>query len=174
MPTANQIRAARTLMARAEVGSVRLLDGRATYHPTANLPKSDQAKAARQLSVNISAPAARGRLEKGNRLRIKVRYSLTARRGPDTNSELALGISALFELVYLIPEDITPTGREVNAFSNTNALLNSWPYWREFTQNAVARMNLPPLTLPLFRLTPAPEKPVSTPRPKGSTRSKSQ
>lgn len=38
------------------------------------------------------------------------------------------------------------------AFSRSNGVYNAWPYWREFVQNTVARMNLPPLTIPVFRL----------------------
>lgn len=40
------------------------------------------------------------------------------------------------------------------AFAQSNGVYNAWPYWREFVQNTVARMNLPPLTIPVFRLMP--------------------
>lgn len=33
--------------------------------------------------------------------------------------------------------------------------LNTWPYFREFVQNMTARMNIPPLTLPLFKSGPS-------------------
>jgi len=38
------------------------------------------------------------------------------------------------------------------AFARTNGIYNAWPYWREFVQNMIARMNLPPLVIPVFRL----------------------
>ena len=44
------------------------------------------------------------------------------------------------------------------AFAQSNGVYNAWPYWREFVQNTVARMNLPPLTIPVFRLVPEKKK----------------
>jgi len=38
------------------------------------------------------------------------------------------------------------------AFAQANGVYNAWPYLREFVQNTVARMNLPPMIIPVFRL----------------------
>jgi preprotein translocase subunit SecB len=39
----------------------------------------------------------------------------------------------------------------LDVFKVVNLPLNSWPYLREFVQNIVQRMNLPPLVLPFAR-----------------------
>jgi hypothetical protein len=91
-----------------------------------------------------------------NRLRVLVRYLVTGKTGLGEASTDLFRIMSTFELIYFLPDVIKPTPREITAFCRTNAMLNSWPYWREFVQNTSVRMNMPPLTLPLFRLTPAP------------------
>lgn len=159
-PTAERVEAAQRLMAHAQLESIRLLQAQAEYSPLRRRAVSAPGRARRGLYVSANAfPQAR--LEPGkNRLRVSVRYVLHARRGSSSGSTVALRISVLFELWYGLPEKLRPTPEETRAFSQTNAMLNSWPYWREFVQNTVARMNLPPLTLPLFRL-------VSAPSPRG-------
>ncbi len=64
----------------------------------------------------------------------------------------AVLVRAEFELKYKLPKDISASKRDLNAFAEMNGVFNVWPYWREFIQSMVTRMNLPPLTLPLFRL----------------------
>jgi preprotein translocase subunit SecB len=36
-------------------------------------------------------------------------------------------------------------------FKKINLPINSWPFFREYAHSMTARMNLPPLTLPLFK-----------------------
>jgi hypothetical protein len=163
-PTVKRIKAARRLMASAQLESIRLLQADAEYSPLKGTVVSAAGKAHPGLYVSARFfPEAR--LEaKEKMLRVSVRYLLHARRGPARQSQLALRIRVLFELRYALPEGLRPTSEEATAFSHTNAMLNSWPYWREFVQNTVARMNLPPLTLPLFRLVP-PRPSQSKPTP---------
>ena len=63
-----------------------------------------------------------------------------------------LTIDASFVLTYHIDnfEGLTQAGFE--QFANLNGIYNAWPYWREFVQNMVGRMGLPPLTIPVFRI----------------------
>jgi hypothetical protein len=46
---------------------------------------------------------------------------------------------------------------DVKAFKDGNAVFNCWPYFREFLQNTLIRMNWPPLTAPFMRLQPKPK-----------------
>jgi hypothetical protein len=55
------------------------------------------------------------------------------------------------------------TSEELQAFAETNALFNAWPFFREIIHATMARMNLPPIALPLFRLTPRPREEAPTP-----------
>jgi len=59
---------------------------------------------------------------------------------------------ATYELTYLIPKETPVSQQDLNDFARPNAMFNVWPYWREYVQNTITRMNLPPLVLPLFRV----------------------
>jgi len=83
--------------------------------------------------------------------------------------EPILNIEAVFVLIYRI-SSFTDLGKEhFEAFANTNGIYNAWPYWREYVQNTIARMGLPPLTIPVFRIVKPAEKPI-----KKTTKSKKQ
>lgn len=66
--------------------------------------------------------------------------------------EPALTIGASFVLTYRIDEFDGLTQEGFDQFANLNGVYNAWPYWREFVQNMVGRMGLPPLTIPVFRI----------------------
>jgi hypothetical protein len=87
-----------------------------------------------------------------NQFRVVVGHVITGRHG----AEIEIQVDANFELIYSVPADANPTPEELQAFADTNALLNCWPYWRELVHDMAARMELPPLLLPLFRLTVSP------------------
>ncbi|MEO8724496.1 MAG: hypothetical protein ABI383_00095 [Acidobacteriaceae bacterium] len=70
----------------------------------------------------------------------------------------ALVIKAVFNLRYSLPDEVEIDQDEIDAFASTNSMLNSWPYWREIVQNTVARMGLPPLVLPLYRINQMPAR----------------
>lgn len=66
----------------------------------------------------------------------------------------AVSIRCTFELTYALPEGFQTSSEALDRFAEVNATFNAWPYWREFVQTAMARMNLPPFVLPVFRLQP--------------------
>jgi hypothetical protein len=138
------IEAARKLMANAQIGSIRLIDARVRHRlENGNVSKPEA------LNVGVTTKSE-GVVDQQNNLRVRAQYSLVAKRTADKAP--AVDIRASFELLYTIPPDLKPSDREIKAFSVTNAMLNSWPYFREFVQSMIARMNLPPLTLPLYRI----------------------
>ena len=63
-----------------------------------------------------------------------------------------VSVKATFELRYSLPKELKVSHAQLNTFARINSVFNAWPYWREFVQSMVARMNLPTLTLPVFRL----------------------
>jgi len=65
-----------------------------------------------------------------------------------------LVIEATFVIIYKARSLKGLGEANFEAFANSNGVYNAWPYWREFVQNTVARMCLPPLTIPVFRLVP--------------------
>ena len=64
----------------------------------------------------------------------------------------ALFIDADFLLAYKVEnfKGLTQSGFE--QFADLNGIYNAWPYWREFVQNTIARMGLPSLSIPVFRI----------------------
>ena len=65
---------------------------------------------------------------------------------------LLLDISARIEAVYSVTQESSFSPYQLKCFAKANGMLNVWPYWRDFVQSSVTRADLPPLTLPLFRV----------------------
>ena len=63
-----------------------------------------------------------------------------------------LVIAASFIAEYEMAEGFRPSTGDLTSFVNANGVFNCWPYWREYVHSTAARMNLPPLTLPFFRV----------------------
>ena len=86
-------------------------------------------------------------------LRIETAFTLEV-RSADDDETLQAEIRGTFELVYLIPDDESFSSDELEGFGDVNAVFNAWPYWRELVQASLARMSMPPLTVPVFRVVP--------------------
>ena len=70
----------------------------------------------------------------------------------EPEKDAVVSVSAAFEIKYSLPKELRASQKQLNTFARINSVFNAWPYWREFVQNMVARMNLPTLTLPMLRL----------------------
>jgi hypothetical protein len=64
----------------------------------------------------------------------------------------ALLVECTFQATYDLHPDYVPEPSELVAFQAGNAIFNAWPYFREFVQNNVARMNLPIPPVPFLRV----------------------
>ena len=82
------------------------------------------------------------------------RFRLKAFPSDKTSRDCDAVIEAEFMLVYAVDTLQEVKQENLNVFGQTNGIFNAWPYWREFVQSATARMGLPPLTLPAYRLPP--------------------
>ena len=67
----------------------------------------------------------------------------------------AIKISCEFEASYALNEAYKPSPNEVQAFQEGNAIVNCWPFFREFVQSTVVRMNLPAPPIPFLLLAPS-------------------
>jgi preprotein translocase subunit SecB len=70
----------------------------------------------------------------------------------EPEKDAVVSVSAAFEIKYSLPKELRASQKQLNTFARINGVFNAWPYWREFVQNMVARMYLPTITLPVFRL----------------------
>lgn len=73
-------------------------------------------------------------------------------------SSPVITIAVSFLLAYRLRNFNELTDESYRSFAELNAVFNIWPYWREFVQNVTVRMGLPPLTMPVFRITKPSEK----------------
>ncbi|MXZ73228.1 MAG: hypothetical protein F4Z04_17230 [Acidobacteria bacterium] len=87
----------------------------------------------------------------GESLEIDVAFGLEV-ADADGEKEFQAEIRGTFELLYRIPADEDFSSEELAAFAQINAVFNAWPYWREFVQTSLARMDMPVLTVPVFRI----------------------
>lgn len=82
----------------------------------------------------------------------------TPEKKPDERKpEPVVLVECAYEVDYLLREGFSITPEQVKAFKDGNAIFNAWPYFREYLQNNLQRMGLPPLTAPFLRLQPKPK-----------------
>lgn len=80
-------------------------------------------------------------------------------KAPEAGSGPLVTVECRFELLYRVPRGTNPSAEELHSFAATNAIMNVWPYFREFVHSISVRMGLPPIVIPVFRL---PRAPVAT------------
>ena len=77
---------------------------------------------------------------------IKNKYILTAK---NQANKIALKIECVFIVVFETKYEITDGFFEI--YKDLSLPLNVWPFFRELVNSTTARMNIPPLTLPLLK-----------------------
>jgi len=155
--TAEQAKLAFELHTHAEIESVRLLKSRVASR---SLPEPLRGPIALRLNHKArQAPAPKGllRLEVSFHVSGAEEKAATAAGSGRAREPLAF-VECAWEVDYRLAEGYEPPREAVKAFKDGNAVFNCWPYFREYVQNTITRMNLPPLTLPLLRLLPKPPK----------------
>ena len=74
----------------------------------------------------------------------------------ESKAELLVSFECQFMLDYWFPVVGGPQGDEreryFDAFANVNGVFNVWPYFREIVQATSARMSIPPIVLPVYRV----------------------
>lgn len=89
--------------------------------------------------------------------------------GDQPKGEPAISIQAKYLLRYTLAEMPALTKAETDAFGDLNGVYNVWPFWREFVYSSLARMGLPPLVLPVLRITDVVAKAAPTRRTKSKS-----
>jgi preprotein translocase subunit SecB len=87
--------------------------------------------------------------KKGNEIVVHVIFILYA---GGKEKERAVEIRLTLRLRYVAKSKIAFNNEYIDSFGHFNGIYNAWPYWREFVQSSTARMNLPPLVLPVYRI----------------------
>lgn len=60
-------------------------------------------------------------------------------------------ITADFLVAYSINNTRGLKKEHYDAFATYNGIYNAWPYWREFVQSITSKMQMPTLTIPVYR-----------------------
>jgi len=84
-----------------------------------------------------------------NRVEISQKWDIVA-KDKSTKSEF-ISISVTYCLILDSKDKFTKDFFDI--YEKTSLPLNTWPFVREFVNSMTARMNIPPLTLPLLKFT---------------------
>ncbi len=128
-----------------QITDIRLREGscRSSVHPS-QVAETIRTKTESQTEV-LKEPSDDGSLLIGATFAMRVCSN-------DEAEVLQAEIRGAFELTYAVPTDESFSTDELRGFAEVNAVFNAWPYWRELVQASLARMSLPTLTVPVFRL----------------------
>lgn len=131
------------LIAAVRITDVRLIDSSVrTRIRDANLLRNPQ------LAMKHGAKVI-GRNENGILVGAMMRAQVL--EGTDEQNP-AVSMTVTFALEYAVPHASRFPDEVLAEFARVNSTFNAWPYWREYIQTTSARMNLPPLVLPVFRV----------------------
>jgi preprotein translocase subunit SecB len=128
---------------RVEIEDVRVIEAGCMQQPTASRGKH-------ALEIDCRTIVKVDRASK--HLLVFLHFTLQGFPAEDERAEPDLTVEARFLLVYKLTSVKGLKKENYEAFAESNGIYNAWPYWREYVQNTVVRMNLPPLTIPVFRL----------------------
>lgn len=148
-------KAAGVLASRVSLDQVHIEE--ASFHSLGNW---DGTTVINREAIAHSAPKGSFRFdESANTLDIQV--SLESSLKGKKSTDPSFKVKAVFVARYHLTTNPPPPDMWdlfFGSFSKVNALLNVWPYWREFASSCNDRMGLPHWNLPVLRLLPEPEK----------------
>ena len=104
------------------------------------------------LRLGVRRTAQGVRSPDGTRICAEVRFTLEGRMEQGRTGPPSFLIEATFQGIYEVPTDIETDESSLELFAQTNGTFNLWPYWREFVQSMSARMGLPTITVPSYRV----------------------
>ena len=143
---------------RVRIETVRLISSNCYQSPAASSGK-------KRIDIKYTVKTQAER--KSGYLFVLPEFKLEAFTAEDSEDQPSVFVEATFVLLYRAETLQGLTKKNFDSFGNSNGVYNAWPYWREFVQNTIARMGLPPLTIPVFRLVPM--KQTKPPRRKRKT-----
>lgn len=140
--TEHQIQRSLDLHSKADLRAIRLLTAEAVRGKGA--PLEEEGSKFNLLHRSLAPTVAPGSLI------VPVEFRLWV-QGREQKQD-AFKLSCVFEAEYRLVDDYSPKKAELAAFCQGNAVMNCWPYIREFVQNTAARMDVPLPSLPFLRL----------------------
>ena len=136
------------------ISRIRLARAKVAALPMDEAPKNPISIRFTFRSKAISSPAGVLRLEIAFRMAGAAERKEGRKGTPETKPEAAVNVECVYEVDYALSDGFEIVPEQIKAFKDGNALFNTWPYFREYLQNSLGRMGLPPLTAPFLRLQP--------------------
>jgi len=99
----------------------------------------------RSLSLDISEKFTFEQKDNG----LTVLYSYKLHAQSSEMAEPAISITAKYSVKYAVTKDVIVTKDFMNVFSDLTVSMLLWAYFREYVNNSVYRMGMPPLVLGL-------------------------
>lgn len=130
-------------------------------------------KSIRLLTANISRDPDEITVGEDETLRVEIKFSSASSRIVDESLEAAVAflcrilkgsvsseeenieavrIECLLVGIYALRPGYKPSELELQSFHKGNAVFNCWPFFREFAQNMIVRMELPAPPIPFLRI----------------------
>lgn len=103
------------------------------------------------MNINVTETVSHRTTNQDKILQIRCKYTLlgVSEEKIETQSKnYAIKIVVVYKLRYTYKKSLPKEFIEI--FKQRNVPINSWPYFREFVQNTMQRMNIPPITLPFI------------------------
>lgn len=92
------------------------------------------------------------------KIEVTLIFRLTAKWMSSGTTETAATIRTTLQLGYQLGSRAPEvTDEELADFALCYGPFHGWGYWREFVQSSLARLELPTVTAPLFRIEQAPQ-----------------
>jgi hypothetical protein len=146
----------------AAINRIRLARAKVVSQAIDEAPKAHIAVAFNFKSKPMNAPPNVLRLEIAFRMagieeKVESNDDAPEKKPDGKKPEPVVSVECAYEVDYVLSEDFEITPEHVKAFKDGNAIFNAWPYFREYLQNNLQRMGLPPLIAPFLRLQPKPK-----------------
>lgn len=142
--TAEEAKLCLALVKRAEMERVRLVESRSQCLANRDEDFSDPV----EFELKFKSLGAKC---SGREMRVLTAFNFKIVRDRDSRQELIL-ITCKFEAIYELASDYEPDLDQVEAFRKANGIFNSWPFFREYIQSTVTRMDFPPPPIPFLKL----------------------
>lgn len=99
-----------------------------------------------------SATAPKGTLRVEVDFRMAGEIEAQAAERQTSKTQTVASVDCTYVVDYQLREGFEASAKQIKAFKDGNVIFNCWPYFREYLQESVQRMGLPPLTAPFLRV----------------------
>jgi hypothetical protein len=146
--TAEEAKLAIEVHQNAAIQRIRLARAKLTSQAVDEIAKSRVGVTFQFKSKPLSGPADVLRLEIAFRMEGVEETDEPAEKKPSA----VLLVDCAYEVDYALRDGFEITAERIKAFKDGNAIFNVWPFFREYLQNSLVRMGMPPLIAPFLRL----------------------